>query len=219
MKSAAQTAFIRANAAYRIKDYGRAIALYEEALTQAAVPLRSQILKNLELALRKKTTSGSESPLQAALALPEIQELETKTDKTSAPAHQDPDHSLIDFDPDYYLSKYSDLRGSQVDPHAHYTSHGKDEGREGAFNLYSIASAGSMEYDPAKKTLLIICHEASRTGAPILGLRIAESLSLKYNIFVWLGRNGPLLEEFRKHAFMLVDHDPAILISSGELER
>lgn len=208
MKSAAQTAFIRANAAYRIKDYGRAIALYEEALTRAEVPLRSQILKNLELALRKQTTSGSESILPAALALPESQELETKIGKASVSAKQDPDHSFIDFDSDYYLSKYSDLRDSQVDPQAHYTSHGKKEGRQGAFNLYSIASAAAMKYDPAKKTLMIVCHEASRTGAPILGLRIAESLSLEYNVFVWLGRNGPLLEEFRKHAFMLVDRDP-----------
>jgi GT2 family glycosyltransferase/glycosyltransferase involved in cell wall biosynthesis len=44
---------VRANAAYRNKDLESAIALYEEALSQAAAPLNAQIRFNLNLALRR----------------------------------------------------------------------------------------------------------------------------------------------------------------------
>src|SRR5450830_209047 len=44
---------VRANAAFRNKDLESAIALYEDALSQAAAPLNAQIRFNLNLALRR----------------------------------------------------------------------------------------------------------------------------------------------------------------------
>lgn len=201
-------ALARANAAFRIKDYQRAIELYEEALKKAEGPLKSQIINNRELALRKLGASVTQAYQKSEMVLPEDQANEVTMSVAVVPVSNNDSQGRIDFDDEYYFSKYSDLKNSSIDPYVHYTSHGKNEGRQGVFNLDSIAAAGCKKYNSAMKTVMIVCHEASRTGAPILGLRIAESLSSKFNVLVWLGKPGPLKEEFRKHVFLLIENDP-----------
>lgn len=204
MNTSAQTALARANTALRNKDYQLAIELYEEALMRAEGPLKSQIINNLDLALRKLGTSATQAYHQSEFVLDhDVNITGVSANETNAEHHR-----YNDFDPEYYLSKYKDLRDSSIDLYTHYTLHGRNEGRQGSFNLDSIATVGCMKYDPAVNTVMIVCHEASRTGAPILGLRIAEAISAKFNVLVWLGKRGPLVEEFRKHAFLLIEHDP-----------
>lgn len=53
-------------------------------------------------------------------------------------------------------------------------------------------------YDPLKKNILIVGHEASRTGAPMVHLNLAQKLSQNYNVVSFLLRGGPLFDELQK---------------------
>ncbi len=50
--------------------------------------------------------------------------------------------------------------------------------------------------DPARENILLIIHETSRTGAPILGWNIAKLLAPRYNIFTVSLGDGALTPEF-----------------------
>lgn len=52
--------------------------------------------------------------------------------------------------------------------------------------------------DESKPTILIVAHEASRSGAPILALNLIQLLSPKYNIISLVLGGGELTEFFRK---------------------
>jgi glycosyltransferase involved in cell wall biosynthesis len=68
-------------------------------------------------------------------------------------------------------------------------------------NLIQIISKIDVDIDsidPKLENILIVSHEASRTGAPILSLNIASILSKKYNIFIVLLGSGPLTASFEK---------------------
>lgn len=47
-----------------------------------------------------------------------------------------------------------------------------------------------------RKNVLVVVHETSRTGAPILGWNIANQLSKRYNVFTVRCGDGPLTAEF-----------------------
>ena len=47
-----------------------------------------------------------------------------------------------------------------------------------------------------RKNVLVVVHETSRTGAPILGWNIANHLSNRYNVFTVRCGDGPLTAEF-----------------------
>jgi glycosyltransferase involved in cell wall biosynthesis len=57
---------------------------------------------------------------------------------------------------------------------------------------------------PDRPTVLILIHEASRTGAPILGWNIARGLSGQNNVVAILMREGPLEEAFAEVANAVV---------------
>ncbi|EJM13785.1 hypothetical protein PMI22_04835 [Pseudomonas sp. GM21] len=99
------------------------------------------------------------------------------------------------FDADFYSSIYPDIAKSGVDPERHFLDHGKAEGRLGI--APSIALSRPIESLPAEKpTILLISHEASRTGAPILSLNIVQHLTSQFNVVALLFGGGPLEESF-----------------------
>jgi len=53
------------------------------------------------------------------------------------------------------------------------------------------------ELEPGRETILIVSHEASRTGAPILALNLIELLTKKYNVVAVLLGPGNLLNNFK----------------------
>ena len=55
---------------------------------------------------------------------------------------------------------------------------------------------GGKSYDSGKETIIIVTHEASQTGAPILALSLCKNLSKKYNIITILLRGGTLADDF-----------------------
>lgn len=55
---------------------------------------------------------------------------------------------------------------------------------------------GGMKHDPKKPTVVVVSHEASKTGAPILALNLCMQLSTSHNVIVVLLRGGALFARF-----------------------
>jgi len=107
------------------------------------------------------------------------------------------------FDPDFYLENYPDVRSYLAGPLHHYVTHGKGEGRVG--NLPPFDMTGDFaSLDPKRDTVLIVSHEASRTGAPILCLDLVRRLKERHNVVVLLLKGGAIADEFRRTADAVV---------------
>ncbi len=116
-----------------------------------------------------------------------------------------------DFDSEYYLKRYPDIAAANLDPYLHFITHGKTEGRR--HSPFKIQE-NTAPLNHAKETILIVSHEASRTGAPILALNIAQTLKDQLNIVVLLLGDGSITSFFKEacHAILSIDqailHDP-----------
>ena len=62
--------------------------------------------------------------------------------------------------------------------------------------------------DQSRETILIVSHEASRTGTPILSLNIAQQLSQKYNVIAVLLGGGGLLNQFHEDCSFTINLFP-----------
>ena len=106
-----------------------------------------------------------------------------------------------DFDPDFYLQVNPDVAAAGADPLGHWIRHGRKEGRpcspKQLPGTKDAWEAGGLAVQSGKPTLLLVSHEASRTGAPILCLSLARHLRDRYNIAILLLRDGPLTPHFR----------------------
>ncbi len=109
-----------------------------------------------------------------------------------------------DFSVDYYMRLYPDIRVSGMSPFYHFAAHGHAEGRTGRPDFSSAISQGKAAFDSRKPTILLASHEASRTGAPLVGLNVGARLAGTHNIISYLGKAGPLLEEFAAHSCTLI---------------
>ena len=98
------------------------------------------------------------------------------------------------FDAALYLQLNPDVRSAGADPVAHYLQHGAKEGRP--FAMPKLVAVKRQAGEVRRQPLLLICHEASRSGAPILGLNLAQQLASEHDVVVVLLGNGPLLGEF-----------------------
>jgi hypothetical protein len=52
--------------------------------------------------------------------------------------------------------------------------------------------------DPRKKTILVVSHEASRSGGPIVALNLVQQLSQRYNVISLILGGGELADHFRQ---------------------
>ena len=59
---------------------------------------------------------------------------------------------------------------------------------------------GLLPLDTQRPTVVVVSHEASATGAPILALNLCQRLSSHANVVVLLLRGGPLIEDFQQVA-------------------
>jgi len=69
----------------------------------------------------------------------------------------------------------------------------KPDGTTGGTEVGTIAPP----FDPAKKTILIVSHEASQTGAPILAFNLLEKFIPRYNVVSVLLKPGKLEDAFK----------------------
>jgi glycosyltransferase involved in cell wall biosynthesis len=98
------------------------------------------------------------------------------------------------FNPEYYRKRHPDLTEAGLNNLVHYTDKGRDEGRPGlpSGGYY----ANSAPTNLARENVIVVVHETSRTGAPILAWNIAAQLAQKYNLYTIILAGGPLTPEF-----------------------
>ncbi|WP_052810655.1 glycosyltransferase [Variovorax paradoxus] len=99
------------------------------------------------------------------------------------------------FDPSYYGKKYPDVTEAGMNCLFHYIIGGQREGRRATMPLIAHRT-GATPIDPQKENVVLVVHETSRTGAPILGWNIAVILAKKYNVFSVLLGDGALTPDF-----------------------
>lgn len=109
-----------------------------------------------------------------------------------------------DFSSEYYLRRNPDLRRSAVAPFHHFATYGKAEGRVGRPDFTSCITRGEAEFDSGKPTLLVANHEASRTGAPLVGLNVGAAFADTHNVVAYLGAPGPLRPDFAARSCAVV---------------
>lgn len=109
-----------------------------------------------------------------------------------------------DFSGEVYLKIYPDLAKAGIDPKVHYLRHGRGEGRQ--FKIPTF-DPNSYVFNTDFETILVVSHEASRTGAPLLSLNIVQELIKRYNVVVVLLGGGVLLQDFKETgaAIMVID--------------
>ena len=100
------------------------------------------------------------------------------------------------FDPGLYLELHPDLAGSHEWAATHYLRHGQYEGR--GFLLPEIDELVDDGFRSGRDTILVVSHEASRTGAPLLTLGLVQANAERYNVVALLLGEGPLRDAFRK---------------------
>ncbi|WP_165362751.1 rhamnan synthesis F family protein [Promicromonospora panici] len=110
------------------------------------------------------------------------------------------------FSTEYYLRRYPDLQTAGINPLTHFDRFGRAEGRRGvppSYRTVFVTGRAPFHYD--RPNLMILLHEASRTGAPLLGLALAQEFAASHNVFVWAGSRG-VLDEDLMEAACLVGH-------------
>ena len=109
-----------------------------------------------------------------------------------------------DFSAAYYQRLYPDVAAGALDPFYHYARWGLREERVGRPDFSAACARGGRAYDIRKPTVLLTSHEASRTGAPLLALKILEWLAPTHNVVMFLARGGGLAAEFAQHSVLTV---------------
>lgn len=151
---------------------------------------------------RRFFRSVTTAPVGHHLATPSTQPAPLAT--ASVPQPHAPVGAEADgFDEDFYLKTYPDVRASGLDAYHHYVHHGQAEGRLGCPPKL-VLEPGVRPIDESRKAVLIVSHDASRTGAPILSLNIARELQKRFNVVVLLLGGGGLASEFRWAASWVV---------------
>ena len=107
------------------------------------------------------------------------------------------------FDPTYYGERYPDVAGVCICFLVHYIEAGHREGRRPLPVVTDFPSDASR-FAPEKETIILVSHESSRTGAPMVALNIAQRLCEKYNIVTVLLRGGALSDNFAKLSAHLI---------------
>jgi glycosyltransferase involved in cell wall biosynthesis len=99
------------------------------------------------------------------------------------------------FDPIYYGQRYPDIAAAAMCHLVHYILHGRSEGRR-TLSVAAGVAFSRLRLNPLRQTVLIISHEATRTGAPIVAYNVANQLRRRYNVVGLLLEGGKLVEDF-----------------------
>ncbi len=98
------------------------------------------------------------------------------------------------FDPAFYLELYPDVADHAMSPLCHYIQSGQSEGRR------AVPVTSRLVFPPlpegGRPTIVVLSHEASRTGAPVLGWNITRRLARSYNVVSVLMGGGALEKAF-----------------------
>jgi glycosyltransferase involved in cell wall biosynthesis len=112
-----------------------------------------------------------------------------------------------EFSPELYLKLYPDVAAAGVDPYMHYVRYGRAEGRVGKLPDFRIPNG----LEPARanrETVLVVCHDGSRTGAPVLAYNLVQGLLEKYHVVALFLGPGPVLEACRAAGAVVIGPIP-----------
>ena len=126
-----------------------------------------------------------------------------RTEGSPTPPLADRKGLVDDFDCNFYLQAYPDIAASGVDPHQHYLDTGRKQGRLGRAPQL-IANAGPEVLSRNRPTILVVSHEASRTGAPILAWNICRELRHRCNVVALLLGGGGIASYFAEACDIVV---------------
>jgi glycosyltransferase involved in cell wall biosynthesis len=101
------------------------------------------------------------------------------------------------FDPVYYRSRNEDVEQAGMSLLGHFLPAGHAEGRR-PVSVASQLAFDTSRLDPERQTILLVLHQASRTGGPILAYNIATRLSKRYNVVALLLSGGDLVGDFER---------------------
>lgn len=76
-----------------------------------------------------------------------------------------------EFQPKYYRERYPDVAATGTNLYLHFIKHGRSERRSGV-PFSAKQDRALSELNPDRETIVLVVHETSRTGAPILGLNL-----------------------------------------------
>ena len=106
------------------------------------------------------------------------------------------------FDPAFYLELYPDVADHAMSPLCHYIQSGRGEGRR------PVPVTNRLVFPPLpegrRPTVVVLSHEASRTGAPVLGWNITRRLAGSYNVVSVLMGGGALEKAFADVSAVIV---------------
>ncbi|MBT9290201.1 glycosyltransferase [Prosthecodimorpha staleyi] len=154
----------------------------------------------LDEAFYRRTVLGGRTDIDPALHYASVGYI------TGAPAARD-------FDSRAYYANNPDIAAAEIDPAVHFAAHGRAEGRRGSAQPIAHALDDERESESDGPTILIVSHEASRSGAPFVALELVSAFADRANVVVWLGQDGPLRAAFARAAVDIVvapiDHGSA----------
>lgn len=107
------------------------------------------------------------------------------------------------FDPTFYRRQYPDLSAWTDGLLAHFVLHGRSEGRSGT-SLAAAIEMPTARLDPSRRNIIIVVHEATRSGAPILSLNLVRRFQKRYNAVVVLLAGGPIEQALDEAAAAVV---------------
>lgn len=99
------------------------------------------------------------------------------------------------FDPAFYVERYPDIPAIGMSPLLHFEHYGCREGRRGRAAAERL-SYPALPTTNGKRKVLVMAHEATRTGAPILSWSIAKHLAKHYDVVSVLFKGGELEGHF-----------------------
>jgi len=122
------------------------------------------------------------------------------------------------FDPSYYRARYADLRDLDDDAlRRHYAAPGQSEGRHG-HAIQSTPEVVVRAFDPQRETVLVVFHDASRTGAPVLGWNLVGALGDERNVVAVLMGGGELASTIAETAAATVTLKTPEALDQGEAD-
>ena len=107
------------------------------------------------------------------------------------------------FDPKYYVDRHPDVGHYSLAPLHHYLTQGQREQRR-PVSLADEFDFDRSRLDPSRKTILLVTHQASRTGAPILAYNIAKRLCQRFNIVTVVLQPGELMSDYQAYSSAVI---------------
>jgi len=125
----------------------------------------------------------------------------------NAQKHQNHNPSVV-FENSHYINKYPDIVQHNLNPLAHFIQYGRFENKTvGGRIEYAINNAIGGKKDQLERDnwlnghVCIVSHEASRTGAPLIILKVVKWLVEKYQFkcSIILLNGGEIIDDFKKY--------------------